>query len=152
MTPERLRDLEARRVSIRDRWETLLHLEPVSGPLANPDALAHLIPETLERVFALLAKPARVPVSVMAAKACVPKCDCGHNPYLAYFVAAEQALVEAAVLLQSEAPAVARRQGDVAEVMLAVRRLARLEIDTFCGACMHRCVDPKCRHLETASA
>lgn len=151
MSPERVRELRARSASIRERWEALLRVEPVSGPLANPDALVHLIPETLDKVLALLAKPARVPVSIMAAKACVPKCECGHNPYLAYFLAAEQALVESAVLCQAELPATERRQGDVAEVMLAVRRLARLEIDTFCGACVDRCVDPKCRHLQEAS-
>lgn len=152
MTPDHLGDLRARSVGIQERWKTLLRLEPVSGPLANPDALVHLIPETLERIFELLAKPARVPISILAAKACVPKCDCGNNPYLAYFVAAEQAFVEAAVLQQSELAPAERRPGEVAEVMLAVRRLARMEIDTFCGACVHRCVDRSCRHLEKMSA
>ncbi len=151
MSPERLRDLRTRSPVIRQRWETLLRVEPINGPLANPDALAHLIPQTLEQVFVLLAKQARAPISVMAAKACVPRCECGHNPYLAYFVAAEQALVEAVVLLEAELPAKDRRPGEVAEMMLAVRRLARREIDTFCGACVHRCVDAKCRHLETAA-
>jgi hypothetical protein len=125
----------------------LLHVEPVNSPLANPDALTHLIPQTLEQVFTLLGKPARAPVSVSAAKACMPRCECSHNPYLAYFLAAEQVLVEAMVLLEAELPTSERRQSDVAEVMLAVRRIARLEIDTFCGACVHRCVDFKCRHL-----
>lgn len=148
MIPERLRDLQARSGDIRRRWETLLHVEPVSGPLANPDAMQHLIPQTLEQVFTMLAKPARTPVSIMAAKAQVPKCGCGHNPYLTYFIAAEQALVEAVILLESELPVADRRQSDVAEMMYAVRRLARLEIDTFCGVCSHRCVDSKCRHLE----
>ena len=145
--PERLQSLQTRAPSIRGRWEILLHVEPVNGPLANPDALTHLIPQTLEQVFTLLAKPARAPVSVAAAKACVPRCECGHNPYLAYFLAAEQVLVEAIVLLEAELSASARRQSDVAEVMLAVRKIARLEIDTFCGACVHRCGDAKCRHL-----
>ena len=147
MTPERLRYLQTRATSIRSRWEVLLRVEPVSGPLANPDALAHLIPLTLDQVFTLLAKPARAPVSVSAAKACVPRCECGHNPYLAYFLAAEQVMVEAIVLLEAELPASERRQSDVAEVMLSVRRIARLDIDTFCGACTHRCLDAKCRHL-----
>lgn len=147
VTPERLLTLQTRATSIRGRWEVLLHVEPVSGPLANPDVLAHLIPLTLEQVFKLLAKPARAPISVSAAKACVPRCECGNNPYLAYFLAAEQVLVEAVVLLEAELPASERRQSDVAEVMLAVRRVARLEIDTFCGACVQRCVDANCRHL-----
>lgn len=151
VTPERLRSLQSRDPAIRNRWEALLRIEPVSGPLANPDALAHLIPQTLEQIFVLLAKPPRAPVSVAAAKACVPRCECDHNPYLAYFLSAEQALVEAIVLLEAELTAGERRQSDVAEVMLAVRRIARLEIDTFCGACVHRCVDAKCRHLAGAA-
>lgn len=148
MIPARLCDLRGRSDDIRRRWEALLHVEPVSGPLANPDALKHLIPQTLEQVFTMLAKPARTPVSIMAAKAQVPKCECGHNPYLTYFIAAEQALVEAVILLESELPAAERRQSDVAEMMFAVRRLGRLEIDTFCGVCSHRCTSSKCRHLE----
>jgi hypothetical protein len=151
MIPERLRDLRARSEDICRRWETLLRVEPVSGPLANPDAMKHLIPATLDQVFGMLAKPARSPVSIMAAKAQVPKCECGHNPYLTYFIAAEQALVEAVILLESELPASERRQSDVAEMMYAVRRLARLEIDTFCGVCSHRCISPKCRHLEAVA-
>ena len=151
VTPERLRSLQARATSIRGRWEVLLRIEPVSGPLANPDALAYLIPHTLEQVFTLLAKPARTPVSMTAAKTQVPRCQCGHNPYLAYFLAAEQALVESSVLLEAELPPSERRHSDVAEVMLAVRRIARLEIDTFCGACVHYGVDVNCLHLAVAT-
>lgn len=152
MTPERLRDLQARSAAIRARWEDLLRIEPVRSPLANPDTMVHLIPQTLEQVFTMLSKPARLPVSILAARACVPKCVCGHNPYLVYFIAAEQALTEGAVVMQSELPATERRQSDIAEVVFAVRRIARLEIDTFCGACVHRCRDSKCRHLEKAAA
>jgi hypothetical protein len=152
MSPERLRAMRERGVSLRERWETLLRIEPVSGPLANPEALVHLIPQTLEQVFVMLAKPVRTPVSIMAARACVPKCGCGRNPYHSYFVAAEQALTEAVVLLQAALPASERSQSDVAEVMFAVRKLARLEIDTFCGACQHRCLDAKCRHPAMAAA
>jgi hypothetical protein len=152
MTPERLCHLRARSAAIRDRWEALVRVEPVSGPLANPDAMVHLIPQTLEQVFVLLAKPSRTPVSLAAAKACVPRCDCGHNPYIAYFVAAEQALVESVVLLESDLPPGERRQSNVAEMMLAIRRLARLEIDTFCGACVDRTKDTNCRHLAATAA
>jgi len=149
MLPERQRSLQSRTTAISARWEALLRIEPVNSPLANPDALAHLIAQSQKQVFTLLAKPARAPVSVAAAKACVPNCECGHNPYLAYFLAGEQALVEAMVLLEAELSVGERRQSDVAEVMLAVRRCARLEIDTFCGACAHRCLDAKCRHRPT---
>jgi hypothetical protein len=148
MSPERLHDMRAQSVSIRERWQTLLRIEPVSGPLANPDTLVHLIPEMLERVLVALAKPSRAPVSIVTARACVPKCNCGRNPYQTFFVAAEQALSEAVVLLEAALPAAERRSSDVAEVVFAIRKIARMEIDTFCGACLHRCIDPNCRHHE----
>lgn len=128
------------------QWETLLRVEPVSGPLANPDSLVHLIPSSLEKVFAALAKPSRTPHSLEEAKACVPSCTCGNNPYLAYFVAGEQAIVEAAILLETELTPAERHQFDLGSVMLAIRRLARSEIDTFCGVCDHRTVAEHCRH------
>ena len=30
-------------------------------------------------------------------------------------------------------------------------RIARLEIDSLCGACVHRCVEAKCRHLSDSA-
>lgn len=138
--------LRARSDAIRSQWEALLRVEYVSGPLANPDVLIYLIPGSLEKILSAVAKASRMSVSLQAAKLCVPRCECGNNPYSAYFIAAEQALAEAAVLVQSELPAPARRKSDIAAVMLAVRRLARAEIDAFCGACSCRKIAPRCRH------
>lgn len=150
MAPDVLEKLQARSPAIRERWETLLRGEPVSGPLANPDAMVHLIPETLERVFAALARKSRAPLSIRAARSVVPDCECGNNPYRAYFIAGEQALCEAAVLLQAEQPASDRRQSDLAEILYTVRRLARADIDAFCGICVHRGVAAHCRHAAAA--
>ncbi len=149
MAPDFVYLLRARSDAICAQWETLLRVEPVSGPLANPDSLVHLISDSLEKFFAALAKPTRASLSLAEAKACVPNCKCGNNPYLAYFVAGEQALVEAAILLQAELPPAERHPNDLSAVMLAVRRLARSEIDTFCGVCDHRTVAPQCRHAES---
>lgn len=138
--------LRARSDTIRTQWEALLRVERVSGPLANPDVLIYLIPSSLEKILSAVARPSRAPVSLRTAKSCVPLCECGNNPYAAYFLAGEQALVEAAVLVQSELPAAERQKSDLAAIMLAVRRLARDEIDAFCGACSHRQMAPGCRH------
>ncbi len=146
MAPRILHYLRARRTAIITQWEALLRVERVNGPLANPDTLAYLIPDSLEQVFTTLAKLSHDPFSRRAAKAPLPSCDCGNNPFLAYFVAGEQALVEGMVLLQAGLPLDERHQSDVGEIMLAVRRLARSEIDTFCSVCNHRGVASRCRH------
>ncbi len=144
--------LRARTVAIQTRWETLLHIEPVSGPLGNPDAMARLIPETLREILAAISATPRQVTLQQAAANRLPACECGHNPYLSYFVAGEQALVEAFVLLQSEMPASERHESDLAELIQVIRHLGHGEIDTFCGICAHRCVDPKCRHRALATA
>lgn len=147
MAPDLLDLLRARTPEIRERWEALLRIERVSGPLANPDALVHLIPESLDDIFETLAKRPRVPRSLPAAKSVkLPPCDCGHNPYLAYFVAGEQALVETLILLQAALPAALRSEADVAEVIVIMRRFAGSEIDAFCGICAHRTHAHHCRH------
>jgi hypothetical protein len=152
MDPSVFHALQTRSASIHVRWETLLRIEPVTGPLANPDALARLIPESLAEIFALMKEFHGEPLSLSTKQlARLPNCTCGHNPYLAYFVAAERAFVETLVLIQTEMPPSATRESDVAEVIRAVRSLGGSEIDTFCGICAHRCRDPRCRHLHAAA-
>ena len=146
MQPKLLSKLRARSAAIRSQWEALLRVEPVTGPLANPDVLAYLIPNSLEQIFAELAKPSREPLSLLATKDYLPACDCRNNPYFAYFIAGKQALVEAVVLAQAGLPVDEHHPSDVAATMRVVRRLARSEIDAFCGACDHRGVAPRCRH------
>jgi hypothetical protein len=145
MTPEFLSHLRARSAGIQDRWRTLLHIEPVSGPLANPAALQYMIPEAWDRLLAGIEEPRRTPLSLRAARAPLPSCNCGNNPYRAFFIAGEQAVAEAAVLIQAEQPAAQRSPGDLAEVIFAVRSLARTDIDTFCSACAHKGKARNCR-------
>ncbi len=147
-----LHQLQSRSAAIHVRWERLLRIEPVSGPLANPDALARLIPQTLAVVLEQLKEHVDSGLSLEGTKtARLPACDCGHNPYLAYFIAAEQAFVETLVLIQSELPAGQRHESDIAQLIHAVRTFGRDEIDTFCAICAHRCRDPKCRHRVATS-
>ena len=148
MTPDLLQCLRARGAAIRHRWETLLRIEPVSSPLANPDALVHLIPASLDQIFQMLAvrRSHAVPSLATVRAYRLPPCDCGNNPYLAYFVAGEQALVETIVLLQSEMQLRQSKESDVAEIVRVVRQLTRDEIDAFCGICNHRGAASQCRH------
>ena len=152
MTSALLLDLRARRTAICTQWEALLRVERVSGPLAHPDTLVYLIPNSLDQIFANLAKDSLAPKSSRRAKIQLPACDCGNNPYLAYFLAGEQALVEAVVLLQAELQPERRHKHDVSEIILTVRQLARSEIDTFCGVCSHHGVALHCRHAVARGA
>ena len=142
-----LHRLRARSAEIHVRWETLLRMEPVSGPLANPDTLVRVIPETLAAIFERLAAGTS---GRTAAVERLPGCECGCNPYLAFFLAAERAFVEALVLAQAEPPRLTASERDLTEVHRAVRDLGRDEIDTFCGICANRCQHEKCRHVVPA--
>jgi hypothetical protein len=146
MHPELIDDLRDRSASIRERWETFLRGERVTNPMANPDVLVYLIPETLDQVLEALENPSRAPVSIRAAKAVVPDCDCGNNPYSAYFIAGEQALCETLVLLQSISPVYKRQKSDLSELVFSIRKIAKRDIDLFCSACAHRGVATKCRY------
>lgn len=151
MAPEVLAQLRAREMEISRRWEILLRVEPVSGPLANPDALTHLIPRTLADLWTSLAAGTATSATIAAARSRrLPDCECGNNPYLAYFIAAEQALLEALILVQASRGAPGNHELEAAEVIDAVRTRAKDEIDAFCGVCLHRCRGEKCRQLEPA--
>ncbi len=134
--------LEARRGEVRSRWEDLLRTERVNSPLANPDALVHLIDPTLAEIFTSLLHPSSRRKVVHAAdfSAVRAKCVCGRNPYLAYFVAGEQALLEALVLAQAEGPPLdpAARDAAVQELYGVMRASARREIESFCSLCQYR--------------
>jgi hypothetical protein len=132
--------LRAQRPQICERWRALLHAEPVSSPLANPDALVHLIDWSLEEIFRALTTltPRRRPGrgGVLDYK---PDCPCGRNPLLAYFIAGEQAMQEALVLGQSAAASLdpIERDASLAELKLVLHHFARREIEAFCGVCQH---------------
>ena len=152
MSPQLLDLLRARLAPIRQRWEALLRIERVNTPLANPDALVHLIPGTIEEILKVAAKPQRAPLTLGEVRAeRLPACECGNNPYLAFFLAGEQSLVEALVLVQTELPPARRAESDVAELIRAIRRLGREEIDAFCDICVHRGCSRKCRHAAVAA-
>jgi hypothetical protein len=151
MSPDILKELCDRQAAIRDRWERLLRLEPVRSALALPDTLVHLIPESMGTIFRMLAKRRESPITLEAARAIpLPICGCSRNPYLAYFTAGEQAIVEEIVLIQSSHPTASHSPQEIATAIRATRRLAASEIDTFCSVCVHRAESTGCRYYAAA--
>ena len=126
-----IRTLSARRAQIRARWEAFLRIERVNTPLANPDTLVYLFDDTLKEVFAMLQEPParRSPGPLEPAS--------GNNPLIAYFIAGEQALLEALILAQAGSPSLdpAVRDTELAELKSAIRTIARRELGTWDGLC-----------------
>ena len=126
-----IRSLAARRLEIRARWEAFLRVERVNTPLANPDTLVYLFDQTLDEVFALLRHPgvqhAQIPLGQGSER----------NPLVAYFMAAEQALLEGLILAQAETRDLnpVERDADLAELKGVVRSIARRDIGSLEGVC-----------------
>lgn len=142
--------LRERRPQIRARWLELLFVEPVNTPLANPRSLIFLLDETLDAVFAALRRTSsnrRLPM---------PDCPCGRNPYLSYFRAGRQAMLESLVLLQAATPALDPDDRDAAVTQLnaALARVAYEAIEGFGSLCQHRafggagCDHPDCDRFD----
>ena len=79
-------------------------------------------------------------------RTCVPTRDCQHNPLPRFFVAGEAALREGVGALEAKLPPGARRAEDLETVLLALRWLARREIDAHCATCAHRGTAEGCRY------
>lgn len=137
-----VRSLRTQRPQIRERWATLLRVEPVGSPLGHPDALVHLIDWTLDEIFTGLANPLSGHEfgTVRPAGESTPPCDCGRNPLLIYFAAGEQATREGLVVTQAASSGLdpVERDASLAELNQILRNIARLEIDAFCGVCQFR--------------
>ena len=131
-------ELRARRLRIQASWEALLRAEPINSPLGHPDALVHLIDWTIDQIFSALADPPSQPAEEPAEPA--PPCICGRNPLLAYFAAGEQAMREALILGQAARAPIDPASRDAAfdELNLVLQRIARREIEAFCGVCQFR--------------
>lgn len=132
--------LRSQRAQIRARWQTLLHVEPVTTPLGNPHALTHLIDwwinAILERFDQAEEGELRQPSTAREVR---DACRCGANPLLAFFAAGEQAMREALVLAQAGAPHLdpEERDNSMIELDFVIRDTARREIEAFCGVCQH---------------
>lgn len=136
-----LQALRARADSIQENWQRLLRGEKAQTALADPDTLVHYIPDAMDRVFEQLEEYRRgnKPAVVVPR----PPCSCGRNPFLAFYVAGEQVMMEALVLVQAAAGATRNAARDAAVLQAAFRRLAVGEIEGFCGVCTHH-FSPEC--------
>jgi hypothetical protein len=141
MQGELVQALLSRRTQICARWTALLHIERANTALAHPDTLIHLLDWTFDSIIqALELTLNRKTLAVVQASGARPDCPCGRNPYLYFFIAGEQAWLEALVFTQVAMPkleAVARDQA-VAELLNIVRTLARTEVEAFCSVCQYR--------------
>jgi hypothetical protein len=139
MLPELVLALAARRPQTRERWEALLRTERPTSPLANPDSLVHLTDWALNEILGSLNLPGDA-AARPAAKGADPQCACGRNPYLAFFLAGEQALLEALVLSQAAQPTLipVERDEAVAELGAVLQRVRHREVEAFCALCQHR--------------
>jgi hypothetical protein len=135
-----LRTLQGLRPTILERWEVLLRAEPVTSPLANPDALVYLMDWTLDRFFQALRGPlSRRRITDRGSNKSSPDderelCACRMNPLLAYFATAEVALMQA--VLPTLQPR--ERESVLPAIRLALQAVAKREIDTFCAVCQRR--------------
>ena len=137
MSPGTTNALDAQRAEIKARWVALLHIEPVNTPLANPDMLVFLIDDTLTAVFNALREPPRT-----RKRPKPPGCACGRNPFMAYYAAGRQSLLEALVLAQSKFPGLdpAVRDRDAHVLEHIIRTVIGSEIESFGTVCQHRSV------------
>lgn len=121
--------LRARRAQIRARWETFLRIEKVNTPLANPDMLVYLFDQTLDEVFNTLedSTAPRHPVPPANARQ--------DNPLSAYFLAGEQALLEALVLAQAGVHDLdpKERDADLAQLRHVMHKIARRDLSSLEG-------------------
>jgi hypothetical protein len=141
MQEELVHALAARRPQICARWAALLHIERANSALAHPDALVHLMDWCFTGVLQSLgAQSSGKHHPSTRASIQRPACPCGRNPYLYFFVAGEQAFLEALVLSQAELPKldpIARDQA-VAELFSSIRTLGRNEVEAFCSVCQYQ--------------
>jgi hypothetical protein len=104
--------------------------------MATPDTLAHLMDWAFDRISAELTRtPLKGRHTVRAAI-----CPCGLNPLLAFFITAEEVLVEALFLedLPCQALPSKAREMALAHLRDCVRRVGVREIEAFCAVCRQR--------------
>ncbi len=103
----------------------------MTSPLANPDALAHLMVWTLDQVFRGLFSATTRRKTALPPR---PTCPCGLNPLIAYFATAKASLHEALEVCSGGGPI---NPSDAGEMEHALEIVARRELATFCSLCLH---------------
>ena len=141
-----VRRLKARRPQVLEDWEDLLRRQQVTTPLANPDIFVHEMGTTFDSVINQLGRAAgAASFRRISAEPWPPACHCGRNPFLPYYLTAEEVFVAALIRLQG-AMCQKRLDQQLAEqrvVRLVVRSLGRRDIDGF-GALCQACPNAQC--------
>lgn len=136
-----LRALLTQRPQLRRRWEELLRAERVTSGMANPDSLVYLMDWTLEQLMNELRQLRfRRHLDGTSIPSERQQCVCGMNPLLAYFSAAEQAVIEVLFLSTGELSQLSsiERSASLEDLKRALHEVARRDIESFCAVCQSR--------------
>ncbi len=113
--------LSRRRAELLAEWTLQLRAAPVVSALALPASLEYLMTRTLDDLAIHLGlKTPATPVDWP------PRCGCGRNPFRAYYLTGENALMN---VLTAHAPTV------LEPACAAWRSIANAELGAFCGLC-----------------
>lgn len=88
--------LKQARARIAAEWTRLVMSGSRDNPLAPPETMVHLVEPALDRLFDRL-ESLKVDRSVRVVRGkdtWPPRCACGRNPYLQFYVTGERALME----------------------------------------------------------
>ena len=136
-----LRALHTQRPQLRKRWEELLRAERVTSGMANPDSLVYLMDWTLDQLMDELRQSRfRRHLENRSKPSERQSCVCGMNPLLAYFSAAEQAVIEVLFLAAGEVSQLSslERGASLEDLKSALHAVARRDIESFCAVCQSR--------------
>lgn len=131
---------ERLRPKVLGRWEDLL-LAEIPSAATSPDQLASAMEDVIGCIFCDMPRPgvrwqrqARPRIAFLH-----DHCQCSLDPVLAYFVAGDQALLEAETGESEESAAILERG------RILLHMLAQLEIEALCDWCRFR-RSPGCLH------
>lgn len=129
--------LGTQRALVRARWEALLRKSHVSSALADPDVLVFMMDRTLDELMKNLQQPPERPQEEETDSIV---CECGMNPLLGYFKAAEAALVETLESICRNLPALSdmEQRESFTDLRCELERMRCKEVTTFCGVCQIR--------------
>lgn len=136
-----LRALQTQRPQLRRRWEELLRAERVTSGMAHPDSLVYLMDWTLDQLMNELRQARfRRHLDGTTRQNERQQCTCGMNPLLAYFSAAEQAVIEVLFLSVGELSNLSsiERSASLEDLKNALHEVARRDIESFCAVCQSR--------------
>ena len=124
----------SQRETIRARWEQLLRALPVSSALAHPDYLVRMMDKSLDEIFRNLEDQ---PKSQLGERPPAATCECGLNPWLNYFKAAEVALLEGLDRAHQALLGGSKQETQRSSTRLihALGQMARREVEILCTAC-----------------